>query len=44
VIVMLAQPTWSFLLFPTLVGAVLIVLVAVIYNNLQPEKNYPKYW
>ena len=44
VIVMLAQPTWSFLLFPTLVGAVLIVVVALIYNNLQPEKNYPKYW
>ena len=44
VIVMLAQPTWSFLLLPTLVGAVLIVLVALVYNNLQEEKNYPKYW
>ena len=44
VIVMLMQPGWDFLLTPTLLGAVLIVLVALLYNNLQAEKSYPKYW
>lgn len=44
VIVMLTMPTWDFLLTPTLIGAVLLVLVAVIFNNLPKERAYPKYW
>lgn len=44
VIVMLAQPGWSFLLFPTLTGAVLLTLTALMYHNLQPGKSYPRYW
>lgn len=44
VIVMLIHPGWDFLVTPTLLGAVLIVLVALVYNNLHPEKQYPKYW
>ena len=36
--------SWDFLLFPTLVGAIIITLVALIYNNLTREGNYPKYW
>lgn len=44
VIVMLAQPGWSFLLFPTLTGAVLLVLVALVYHNQPADKSYPRYW
>lgn len=44
VIIFLAQPDWSFLLFPTLTGALLIVLVALVYNNATREARYPKYW
>jgi CBS-domain-containing membrane protein len=44
VIVFLAQPLWNFLLFPTLVGALLIVAVALIYNNATRTAKYPKYW
>ena len=44
VIVFLAQPGWSFLWFPTLTGACLIVLVALLYNNMTRKTNYPKYW
>jgi len=44
VIVMLTAPTWNFLLTPTLVGAVLLVLVAVVFNNLPKGRTYPKYW
>ncbi len=44
VIVFLTQPTWSFLLFPTLVGALVVVIVALVYNNMTREARYPKYW
>ncbi len=44
VIVMLTLPTWQFLFTPTLVGACLLVLVAVVFNNLPRERSYPQYW
>ena len=44
VIVFLGNPSWNFLLFPTLIGAVVIVLVALVYNNLSREARWPKYW
>lgn len=44
VIVFLAHPGWSFLIFPTLIGAVVLVCVALIYNNATRSSRYPKYW
>jgi CBS-domain-containing membrane protein len=44
VIIYLLKPAWSFLLFPTLLGAILLVVIAVICNNLANEGKYPKYW
>jgi len=44
VIVFLTQPAWSFLLFPTLVGALVVVVVALLYNNATRTARYPKYW
>lgn len=44
VIVMLARPDWGFVLFPTLGGAVLLVLVALVYHNLERDRSYPRYW
>jgi len=44
VIVFLTQPAWSFLLFPTLVGALVVVAVALVYNNATRPARYPKYW
>lgn len=44
VIVYLMQPGWDFLLLPTLTGALLVALVALIYNNLTRSDKYPKYW
>lgn len=43
-IVFLVGANWEFLLIPTLLGAVLLVIVALLYNNLSKERNYPKYW
>lgn len=44
VIVMLTAPAWKFLLMPTLIGAIALVTVAVMFNNLPRERAYPKYW
>ncbi len=44
VIVFLTQPAWGFLLFPTLVGALVVVAVALVYNNATRDGKYPKYW
>jgi CBS-domain-containing membrane protein len=44
VIVFLAQPGWNYVLFPTLVGALVLVLVALVYNNATRDGRYPKYW
>jgi CBS-domain-containing membrane protein len=44
VIVMLTAPAWNFLLTPTLIGAMILVVVAVIFNNFIKERTYPKYW
>jgi CBS-domain-containing membrane protein len=44
VIIYLTKPVWSFLLFPTVFGAIVLILVALLYNNSTRESRYPKYW
>ncbi len=44
VIVFLTKPAWGFLLYPTLFGAIVLVLVALIYLNATRDAKYPKYW
>ena len=44
VIVFLTRPEWSFMLFPTAFGVLLLVAVALIYNNAVRPARYPKYW
>ena len=44
VIVMLTAPSWQFLITPTLIGAILLVIVALFLNNLREGHSYPKYW
>ena len=41
VIVFLAVPGWDFLFLPTLLGVIIVVAVAVGYNNLSGEERYP---
>ena len=43
-IIMLLAPTWDFMLTPTLIGAVVLVFVALFFNNLPRERTYPRYW
>ena len=44
VIVFLTQPDWSFLVAPTLFGAVGVVLVALLYHRIVRPGRYPLYW
>ena len=42
--IFLITPGWDFLWLPTVLGAFVIVLIALLYNNLRPNRTYPKYW
>lgn len=44
VIIYLLHPSWQFLLTPTLIGAVLIVIVALLFINATRANRYPQYW
>lgn len=44
VVVLLVQPGWSFLATPVLLGASVVVGVALLFNNLRVGPAYPKYW
>jgi len=43
VIVMMSRPEWMFLLTPTLIGATVILVIALIINNGN-ARRYPEYW
>lgn len=43
VIVFLATPSWSFLLLPTLLGALTMVAIALLYHRAT-RRAYPAYW
>ncbi len=44
IIVMLSVPGWSFLLTPTLCGSVMLLAVALVFNNWHRDSGYPRYW
>ena len=44
IVVMLAQDSFQFLVFPIMVGAVTIIIGGIIYNRLILKKNYPLKW
>lgn len=44
VIVFLTAPDWSFVVAPTLIGALGLVLIALLFNNAVLPGRYPLYW
>jgi len=44
IVVMLAQDSFQYLIFPIMVGAITIIIGGVIYNRFILKKNYPKKW
>lgn len=43
-IVFLLGASWEYIVFPSLIGSVILVLVALFYNNLHSKRVYPEYW
>lgn len=43
-VVMMTEPSWQFLLTPALEGSMILVLCAVVFNNLAEDRTYPKHW
>ncbi|RKD26059.1 hypothetical protein BEP19_02870 [Ammoniphilus oxalaticus] len=44
IVVMLGGYGWSYLVAPVLIGAVLIVALGLIINNLRSARQYPTFW
>ena len=44
IIVMIAQDSFQFLIFPIMAGAITIIIVGIIYNRLILKRNYPLKW
>jgi CBS-domain-containing membrane protein len=44
VVMMSSKTGWSFLAAPVLASAVLLVLIALLINNVGPAKRWPRYW
>jgi len=43
-VIILSGAKWSFILYPVLTGAVAIVVIALVFNNILSTRRYPKYW
>ena len=44
VVVILAQDSFQFLIFPILTGTITIIIGGIIYNRFILKKNYPLKW
>lgn len=44
IVIFAIKASWVYLFFPTLVGAILLVIIGLIYNNSTRIEKYPKFW
>ncbi len=44
IIIMLGGFSWSYLVTPILLGSIIIVIFAVVINNIRQKRHYPLYW
>lgn len=44
ILVMLGGYSWSYLVTPVLIGALVIVVVALLINNMRSNRHYPLFW
>ncbi|WP_044172816.1 HPP family protein [Flectobacillus major] len=43
-VIVLSHAKWSFIFTPVLLGAVILVVVALFFNNAHKTRKYPRYW
>ncbi len=44
IIALTVAPDWNFLFFPTAIGVAILLVVALLFNNLRSGVRYPVYW
>ncbi len=44
IIVVMTAASWDFLIMTVVPGAILLTMVAIIFNNLDSDRRYPTYW
>lgn len=44
IIVFLLGSNWDYLFFPTFFGAIILVAIALLFNNIHTKRVYPAYW
>lgn len=40
----MSQATWNFVLTPVVAGSVVLLFCTFVFNNLIPERSYPRHW
>lgn len=43
-VIMLSHANWTFLFIPVLAGSLILVALALLFNNILEHRRYPKYW
>lgn len=43
-VVMLGAYSWNYIISPVLIGSIIIVIFALLINNLRSNRNYPTFW
>ncbi|MDR1702544.1 MAG: HPP family protein [Sporomusaceae bacterium] len=44
IIAVVGTQNWLFALFPVTIGALILILVSLLFNNLAAKRSYPSYW
>jgi CBS-domain-containing membrane protein len=43
-VAVLTKASWLYIFTPVAAGALILILVGLLINNLSPNRCYPKYW
>lgn len=43
-IVFLLNANFDYLIFPSFIGSIILIIVALLFNNLHNKRTYPQYW
>ena len=40
----MSQASWNFVLTPVLAGSIVLLFCTLVFNNLMPDRSYPRHW
>ncbi|MBM9578781.1 HPP family protein [Leptospira sp. 201903070] len=44
IVILMGNANWSFLLTPVISGSLILLILALVFNNLSKNRQYPKFW